>query len=58
MLFDLIQDYGTEQKKTLCELWANTIEKLAQVQDQKKILGFLSKCGIIGIEEADKQVHI
>lgn len=58
MLFDLIQEYSTEQKKTLCTLWGQTVEQLAQIQDQKKILWFLSKCGIIGIEESDKRIHI
>lgn len=58
MLLDLIETYTQEHKETLRNLWTKTVEDIAREHDQKKILGFLNKCGIIGIDSKDKKIHI
>lgn len=58
MLLDLIPTYTDEKKGSLRDVWAKSIEELSRDQDQKKILSFLCKCGIIAIDEKDKKVHV
>jgi len=56
MLIDMIEQYDTEKVAFFRGIWESTLLHLAQQQDQKKILSFLCKVGIIDIDEQDKIV--
>lgn len=58
MLFDLIDNYDKDKKQFLIDLWEKIVKNLARENDMKKILSFLNKCWILGIDEKDKVVYI
>lgn len=58
MLVDMIKDYDTEQKQFLKELWTKVVTHLGQNYDAKKIFTFLSKTGIVSIDEKAKHIYI
>jgi chromosomal replication initiation ATPase DnaA len=58
MLIDIVNEYSQEKKEYLLNLRKDIINKLAQQQDKKKIVSFLNKCGIIGIDEKAKKVYL
>jgi len=58
MLVDMIKEYDTEQKHFLKELWAKVVAHLGQHYDAKKIFTFLSKSGIVSIDEKAKHIYI
>ena len=58
MLVDMIKEYDTEQKQFLKELWTKVVTHLGQHYDAKKIFTFLSKSGIISIDEKAKHIYI
>jgi hypothetical protein len=43
MLIDIIEQYDSEKKQYLKELWSQVILQLSTQQDHKKIVTFLSK---------------
>ena len=58
MLLDMIEQYDAEKTTFFRELWEKVILQLSITEDNKKILSFLAKVGIIGIDEKGKIVHI
>lgn len=58
MLFDIIDSYDDAMKDQLIQLWSDVIVQLNIHNDPKKILSFLNKCAVIGIDEKEHQVHI
>lgn len=58
MLVDMIKDYDTEQKQFLKELRAKIVSHLGQNYDAKKIFTFLSKSGIISVDEKTQHIYI
>ena len=54
----IIESYDNEKIKFLKELWEKIITALLQNNDPKKIISFLNKCWIIGIEEKERKIHI
>lgn len=58
MLFDLVQGYDEEKKAYLRWLWEQIIIFLAKEYDPKKIISFLSKCGVVSIDDKEKIVYI
>lgn len=58
MLINMIEQYDTEQKKFLKDLWTRLVTHLGQNNDPKKIFTFLSKSGIVSIDEKAKHVYI
>lgn len=54
----MITTYDSEKKAYLRSLWEKIIEHLAQSNDPKKIVSFLTKCWIIGLEERNTTLHI
>jgi len=58
MLIDIVDQYDHEKKEYLKELRTKVILQLSTQQDHKKIVTFLSKAGIINIEDLEKKVYI
>lgn len=56
MLIDIIEQYDADKIALFRDIWERTLLHLGQQQDQKKILSFLCKVGIIDIDEHDKTV--
>ena len=58
MLLDIVEQYDPEKKQYLKDLREKVILQLSTQQDHKKIVTFLSKAGIINIEDIEKKVYI
>ena len=58
MLIDIVNQYDSEKKQYLKDLWSQVILQLSTQQDHKKIVTFLSKAWIINIEDIEKKVYI
>lgn len=58
MLFDLIDKYDKEKKEFLWSLWIKLIDYLINTNDLKKIVSFLNKCWIIGVDEKNKKIYL
>ena len=58
MLFDIIDTYTSDQKDLLKNLRKDLVVFLDSREESKKILTFLSKAAIIGIDETKHQVHL
>ena len=58
MLIDIVEQYDSEKKEYFKELRTKVILQLSTQQDHKKIVAFLSKAGIINIEDSEKKVYI
>lgn len=56
MLIDVVEQYDADKIALFRDVWEKTLLHLGQQQDQKKILSFLCKVGIIDIDEHDKVV--
>ena len=56
MLIDVVEQYDADKIALFRDVWEKTLLHLGQQQDQKKILSFLCKVGIIDIDEHDKIV--
>ncbi len=56
MLIDVVDQYDAEKKALFRGVLERTLLHLAQQQDQKKILSFLCKVGILDLDEHDKVV--
>lgn len=58
MLFDTNHTYTTEQIESLSHIRSELIKHLSLHHDHKIILWFLSKCGVISIDEKHKKIDI
>lgn len=58
VLLDMITTYDNEKKEYLRDLWSKILQHAAQAHDPKKIMSFLPKCGILGIEEKNATVYV
>ena len=58
MLIDIVNQYDSEKKQYLKDLWSQVVLQLSTQQDHKKIVTFLSKAWIINIEDIEKKVYI
>lgn len=58
MLFDIIDSYDNAMKDQLIKLWSDIVTHLNIHNDPKKILSFLNKCAVIGIDEKEHHIHI
>ena len=58
MLLDMVKEYDTEKVTFYRELREKVILQLGMHEDHKKIVSFLAKVGIVGIDEKEKLVHI
>jgi hypothetical protein len=58
MLIDIVQQYDEEKKQYLKDLRTQVVLQLSTQQDHKKIVTFLSKVGIINIEDSEKKVYL
>lgn len=58
MLINMVDKYDAEQKQFLKDLWTKVVLHLGQHYDAKKIFTFLSKSGIVSIDEKAKHVYI
>jgi len=58
MLLDMVQQYDKEKVTFYRELREKVILQLGMKEDHKKIVSFLAKVGIVGIDEKDKVVHV
>ncbi|MEI7557872.1 MAG: hypothetical protein WCJ45_03420 [bacterium] len=56
MLLDVVEQYDTEKKALFRGVRESTLLHLAQKEDQKKILSFLGKVGILDLDEHEKTV--
>jgi len=58
MLLNIINEYSSETKDTLRNLWKALLMHVANSEDPKKILSFLNKCAVVGIDEKEKIVRL
>jgi len=58
MLLDMVKSYDEEKMQYIQNVWTQVVDFLAQRYDHKKIVSFLAKVGIIGIEESKQTVYI
>lgn len=56
MLLDVVEQYDAEKKALFRGVRESTLLHLAQKEDQKKILSFLGKVGILDLDEHEKTV--
>lgn len=54
----LFENYDKEKKEFLLDLWQKIVLHLTKENDPKKIISFLNKCGIIGIDEKEKTIYL
>jgi chromosomal replication initiator protein len=54
----MITTYDSEKKTYLRDLWEKIVQHCAQTNDPKKLVSFLTKCGILWIEERTATVYI
>ena len=57
MLIDIVQNYGPEKTQHLLTIRQKIIDNIARQHDHKKILSFLNKCGVIGIDEKNNVIQ-
>lgn len=58
MLLDMVDQYDAAKVDFLRETWEKIIKQMAVHHDQKKILSFLNKVGIVNIDDHEKVVHV
>ncbi len=58
MLLNIINEYSSDTQDALRNLWKALLVNVATVEDPKKILSFLNKCAVIGIDEKEKIVWL
>jgi len=58
MLLDIIDQYDIQTKELLYNLRDQILDDVGQSVDSKKIVSFLAKVGVIGLDEAEKTVYI
>jgi len=54
----MVQNYDSEKKTFLLDIWEKTILQLSSQYDHKKIFSFLNKTWIINIDEHEKSVYV
>jgi len=58
MLFDIINTYDSKTISHLKSLWDAILVDLAKHEDSKKIVSFLGKCCVLGVDDTKQQIHI
>lgn len=58
MLIDMAENYNQEKKDLLKDLRSKIILHISTQHDHKKLVTFLSKAGIVNIEDSEKKVYI
>lgn len=58
MLLDMIEQYDSQTKELLHDLWDKILDHMWQTVDAKKIVSFLAKVAVIGLDEKEKIVAI
>lgn len=58
MLLDMVESYDDEKKAYFLSIREKVITHVANKNDHKKMVSFLSKVGIINIDEKEKTVYI
>lgn len=58
MLLETIDQYDMQTKELLYNLRDQILDHVGQSVDSKKIVSFLAKVGVIGLDEAEKTVYI
>ena len=58
MLLDMVDQYDAQKTQFLRETREKIIQQLAMHHDQKKILSFLNKVGIVNIDDHEKTVYV
>ncbi|MEI7478302.1 MAG: hypothetical protein WCJ81_07650 [bacterium] len=58
VLLDMITTYDAEKKTYLRELRTKIILHCANTHDPKKLMSFLIKCGILGVEEKNTTIYL
>lgn len=58
VLLDMITTYDDEKKQYLRTLREKIVLHCAQAHDPKKLASFLTKCGILGIDEKTATVYV
>jgi hypothetical protein len=58
MLLDMVDQYDAEKKALFRDTREKIIKNIAIHHDQKKILSFLNKVGIVNIDDQEKVVYI
>ena len=54
----MITTYDDEKKEYLRDIWAKIVSHCAQSHDAKKLTSFLTKCGVLGIDERQTTVYL
>lgn len=58
MLLEMLTQYDAEKKEYLVSIWKQVVEILAKEHDPRKMLSFLNKCCIVGIEDQHQLVYL
>jgi chromosomal replication initiator protein len=58
MLIDVVNQYDEEKKEFLLDLRKKIVNQLIKKEDIKKIISFLNKCWIIGIDDKKKHIYL
>lgn len=58
MLLDITTTYNQETIETLVQTWIEIIKSLSIDHDPKKIISFMSKVGIVSINDSKKLIHV
>ncbi len=58
MPIDIVSTYSSETKEHLKSVWIEIIKFLNAKEDAKKIVTFLAKCAVIGIDEKENVLHV
>jgi len=58
VLLDMITTYDDDKKEYLRDIRGKIVSHCAQTHDAKKLTSFLTKCGILGIDEKATTVHL
>jgi hypothetical protein len=58
MLIDMVEQYTPEKKDFLKDLRTKIILHISTQHDHKKLVTFLSKTGIVNIEDTEKTIYI
>lgn len=58
MLLDTLLQYDSSQKEYLVSIWKQLVTILAKEHDARKLLSFLNKCCILGIDDQHSLVYL
>jgi chromosomal replication initiation ATPase DnaA len=58
MQLDMIEQYDSQTKSLLQDLRSSIVQHLSQSVDSKKIISFLAKVTVIGLDDLEKKIYI